>query len=105
KVLFQLAMAAAVANLTYLAASAAPVPTAVAGALVALAGLFLAAWSGRPGHSQPAGVGRRFASSATSIGGRPAPRASRRAQMGGFSAALLAYPHRAPARGRDHRRR
>jgi DDE family transposase/transposase-like protein DUF772 len=74
KVLFQLAMAAAVANLTYLAASAstAPAPTAVAGALIALAGLLLAGWGGRPGHSGPAGAGGRFASPAPAGGGRPA---------------------------------
>jgi protein-S-isoprenylcysteine O-methyltransferase Ste14 len=85
KVLFQLAMAAAVANLTYLATttSAAPAPMAVVGALVVLAGLLLACWGDRPGRPAPSASPPRRASRPAATDGRHAPGLSAGLRMAG----------------------
>ena len=85
KVLFQLAMAAAVANLTYLATttSATPAPMAVVGALVVLAGLLLACWGDRPGRPAPSASPPPRASRPAATDGRHAPRLPAGLRMAG----------------------
>ena len=74
RILFQLLMAAAVANLTYLAASATQPSgpdSAALGLLAALLGLLLVVLAGAPGLRWPANAPLAFTSPSTSSRGRP----------------------------------